>query len=179
MVWKPLDIETLWFTELLEAIGQPNGLNCEHHKYLCTFAGIRSPGDRARRGVICLCPQAKSCGCFFFQFSCFFLQFSFQQSTAQCTCNRLIILTLTDHHCQLWLKKKLPSSPCDIISCSPSPPRATVIAGYQAEEQSTDSSSFITSPRVIVKHTRSARVIIVFDNFLYYLYLILYTGCSA
>ena len=36
-----------------------------------------------------------------------------------------------------------------------------------------DSSSFITSPRVIVNHTPSARVIIVFDNHLYYLYLIL------
>ena len=32
-------------------------------------------------------------------------------------------------------------------------------------------SSFITSPRVIVNHTPSARVIIVIDNNLYYLYL--------
>merc|ERR1712136_280294 len=38
---KPFDIETPWFTELLEAIGQPNGLNREHHKYLRTNAGIR------------------------------------------------------------------------------------------------------------------------------------------
>ena len=37
-----------------------------------------------------------------------------------------------------------------------------------------DSSSFITSPRVIVNHTPSARVIIVFDNCLYYLHLIIY-----
>ena len=37
-----------------------------------------------------------------------------------------------------------------------------------------DSSSFITSPRVIVNHTPSARVIIVFDNYIYYLYWILY-----
>ena len=29
MVRNPFDIETLWFTEPLEAIGQPNGLNCE------------------------------------------------------------------------------------------------------------------------------------------------------
>ena len=36
-----------------------------------------------------------------------------------------------------------------------------------------DSSSFITSPRVIVNHTPSARVIIVFDNYLYYLHLTL------
>ena len=35
----------------------------------------------------------------------FFFQFSFQQSTAQCTCNRPMILTVTDHHCQRWLKK--------------------------------------------------------------------------
>ena len=38
---KPFDIETPWFTELLEAIGQPNGLNCENHTYLRTNAGIR------------------------------------------------------------------------------------------------------------------------------------------
>ena len=37
-----------------------------------------------------------------------------------------------------------------------------------------DSSSLITSPRVIVNHTPSARVIIVFDNNLYYLHLIIY-----
>ena len=37
-----------------------------------------------------------------------------------------------------------------------------------------DSSSFVTSPRVIVNHTPSARVIIVFDNCLYYLHLIIY-----
>ena len=37
-----------------------------------------------------------------------------------------------------------------------------------------DSSSFITSPKVIVNHTPSARVIIVFDNYLYYLQLIIY-----
>ena len=48
--------------------------------------------------------------------------FSFQQSTAQYTCTHPIILTLTDHHCQLWLKKKLPSSPCVIRPCFPSPP---------------------------------------------------------
>ena len=35
-----------------------------------------------------------------------------------------------------------------------------------------DSSSFITSPRVIVNHTPSARVITVFVNYLYYLHLI-------
>merc|ERR1712135_246264 len=38
---KPFDIETPWFTELLESIGQPNGLNCENHTYLRTNAGIR------------------------------------------------------------------------------------------------------------------------------------------
>ena len=37
-----------------------------------------------------------------------------------------------------------------------------------------DSSSFVTSPRVIVNHTPSARVIIVFDNCLSYLHLIVY-----
>ena len=37
-----------------------------------------------------------------------------------------------------------------------------------------DSSSFITSPRVIVNHTPSARVIIVFDNYFYYLHLIIF-----
>ena len=37
-----------------------------------------------------------------------------------------------------------------------------------------DSSSFVTSPRVIVNHTPSARVIIVFDNCLYYLHLIIF-----
>ena len=37
-----------------------------------------------------------------------------------------------------------------------------------------DSSSFITSPRVIVNHIPSARVIIVFDNCSYYLDLIIY-----
>ena len=37
-----------------------------------------------------------------------------------------------------------------------------------------DSSSFITSPRVIVNHTPSARVTIVFDNYLYYLHLTSY-----
>ena len=72
----------------------------------------------------------------------FFLQFSFQQSTAQCTCSRLIILTLTDHLCQHWLKKKLPSS--DLVPqvpCFPSPPSGTLIAAYQAEEQSTASQA--------------------------------------
>ena len=39
VVWKPFDIETLWFTELLEGIGQ-NGLICEHQKYLRMNAGI-------------------------------------------------------------------------------------------------------------------------------------------
>ena len=34
-----------------------------------------------------------------------------------------------------------------------------------------DSFSFVTSPRVIVNHTPSAGVIIVFDNCLYYLHL--------
>ena len=33
-----------------------------------------------------------------------------------------------------------------------------------------DSSSFVTSPRVIVNHTPSSRVIIVFDNCLHYLH---------
>ena len=37
-----------------------------------------------------------------------------------------------------------------------------------------DSSSVLTSPRVIAGHTSSARVITVFDNYLHYLYLILY-----
>ena len=37
-----------------------------------------------------------------------------------------------------------------------------------------DSSSIVTSPRVIVNHTQSARVIIVFDNCLYYLHLLIY-----
>ena len=38
-----------------------------------------------------------------------------------------------------------------------------------------DSSSFVTSPRVIVNHTPSARVIIVFDDCLHYLHLMIYT----
>ena len=37
-----------------------------------------------------------------------------------------------------------------------------------------DSSSFIKSQEVIVNHTPSARVIIVFDNYFYYLHLIIY-----
>ena len=37
-----------------------------------------------------------------------------------------------------------------------------------------DSSSFVTSPRVIVNHTPSGRVIIAFDNCLYYVHLIIY-----
>ena len=36
-----------------------------------------------------------------------------------------------------------------------------------------DSSSFLTSLRVIVNHTPSARVIIVFENYLYHLYLMI------
>ena len=35
VVRKPFDIETLWFTEPLEAIGQPNGLNCEISLHDC------------------------------------------------------------------------------------------------------------------------------------------------
>ena len=50
MVLKPFDIEAPWFTELLEAIGQPNGLNCEHHNYL-RMQEFESPGDRAGRQV--------------------------------------------------------------------------------------------------------------------------------
>ena len=43
---------------------------------------------------------------------------------AECTCNSSHILTLTDHLCQLWLKKKLPSPFCVISPCPcyPSPP---------------------------------------------------------
>ena len=48
------------------------------------------------------------------------------------------IFTMTDHHCQHWLKKKQPSSPCvPQVPCSTSPPRATVISAHQAEVQST------------------------------------------
>ena len=159
MVRKPFDIETLWFTELLEAIGQPNGLNCEHHKCLRTNAGIRKSRWSRRSGSDLFMSQTDSSmpaksGCLnvvmccqivsssevlwlFFLFFLFFFQFSFEQSTAQCTCNRLIILTLTDHHCQLWLKKKLPSSPVTSDHCFPSPPCGTLIAACQAEEQST------------------------------------------
>ena len=72
-----------------------------------------------------------------FQFHLYSLHFSFQQSTAQCTCNRPMILTMTDHHCQQWLKKKRPSSPCDLRSRSISSPSAAVIAAYQAEVKST------------------------------------------
>ena len=35
MVRKPFDIETLWFKEPLEAIGQPNGLNCDTSLHDC------------------------------------------------------------------------------------------------------------------------------------------------
>ena len=35
MVLKPFDIETPWFTELLEAIGHPSGLNCEISSHEC------------------------------------------------------------------------------------------------------------------------------------------------
>ena len=46
MVLKPFDIEAPWFTELLEAIGQPNGLNCEHHNYLRMQEFEIAPVDR-------------------------------------------------------------------------------------------------------------------------------------
>ena len=60
VVRKPFDIETLWFTELLEAIGQPNGLNCEHHKYLRTNAGIRKSLWSRRSGSDLFVSQTKS-----------------------------------------------------------------------------------------------------------------------
>ena len=63
--------------------------------------------------------------------------FSSPLCTEFCTCNRPMILTMTDHHCQHWLKKKRPSSPCDLRSCSISSPSAAVIAAYQAEVKST------------------------------------------
>ena len=78
----------------------------------------------------------------------FFFQFSFQQSTAQSTGNRPMILTLTDHHCQHWLKKRLPSSPCDLRPYSPSPPSAAAIEAYQVEEQST---AFLSCTRISLR----------------------------
>ena len=85
--------------------------------------------------VLPACVLKRSLVVVFLSVQLFFLAVQF--SAVQCTCNRPMILTLTDHHCQHWLKKKLPSSPCDIRSCFPSPPSGTLIAAYQAEEQST------------------------------------------
>ena len=63
--------------------------------------------------------------------------FSSPQFANSCTCHRPLIMTMTDHHCQHRLKKKQPSSPCVLRSCSTSLPGAAVIAAYQAKQKST------------------------------------------
>ena len=70
----------------------------------------------------------------------FFFQFSFQQSTAQCTSTQ----TVTDHIVivKIGSRKKLPSSPCDIRPCSPSPPGAAVIAAAETDFDQTDFGQF-------------------------------------
>ena len=55
---------------------------------------------------------------------------------------QLTIFTMTDHHCQHWLKKKQPSSfrftsPSNLVPFIH--PFTTIIAAYQAEVQSTKS----------------------------------------
>ena len=37
---KPFDIEILWFTEPLEAIGQPSGFNCETSLHDCRNSNV-------------------------------------------------------------------------------------------------------------------------------------------
>ena len=56
-------------------------------------------------------------------------------------------LTMTDLH---WLKKKQPSSPCVLSSCSICSPSAAVIAAYQAEVQSTWSQEALGSRKFIL-----------------------------
>ena len=75
--------------------------------------------------------KRESCGGFSLSSVVFFLQSSFQQSTAQSTCNHPIILTLTDHHCQLWLKKKASIITLCHHTMFPSPPSAGMIAAHQ------------------------------------------------
>ena len=75
----------------------------------------------------------------FFQFSCFFSQFSFQQSTDQRTCNSTYD---PDNDSSILAQEKTSIvTLCRQIMFHmyhvPKPARATVNAAYQAEEQST------------------------------------------